>query len=302
MNNRDNFPPEVVKISKLQAAFICSRPTCRRFTIAPSLSDDMLVQYNGKVAHIAAAAPGGPRYDQNGATERARISNAIFLCSNCADLIDKNNGKDYSVETLKNWKETHRRWVLDNLNKADSSDTTITSHNQSGGITANTVNINTVSQIKVDENRKHDIDIFLKSTKVLNEDQMHNFYSNLNGDGACLIEEVNRIDNICQFFKKTGNSFINPQINEAKLNFVKDIGPLTNFIHLNFDKWPYNQQARNFNIQLKPDYLRDTMYKQMKIEDRQKWDVLFDELKTLLSVVFDGYNNFRKSIKHELYL
>jgi hypothetical protein len=77
---------------------------------------------------------------------------------------------------------------------------------------------------------------------------------------------------------------------------------LTSFIHLNFDKWPYNQQANNYNIQLKPDYLRDTMYKKMKIEDRQQWDVLFEELKKLLSIVFEGYNNFRKTIKHELYI
>lgn len=51
----------------------------------------------GKVAHITAAAVGGPRYMKELSEEdRKSITNAIFLCSNCADLIDKNKGIDYS--------------------------------------------------------------------------------------------------------------------------------------------------------------------------------------------------------------
>ena len=32
-------------------------------------------------------------------------------------MIDKNNGIDFSVETLRQWKTDHEKWVRDNLNK-----------------------------------------------------------------------------------------------------------------------------------------------------------------------------------------
>jgi hypothetical protein len=44
---------------------------------------------------MTAASPGGPRYDPSlTQKERGEISNAIFLCAVCADVVDKNNGLD----------------------------------------------------------------------------------------------------------------------------------------------------------------------------------------------------------------
>ena len=76
----------------MRAALICSNPDCRKQTVAPSESDEDKFVCIGKAAHITAAARGGPRYaiDMSPA-ERSAISNAIYLCSGCADLIDKNN-------------------------------------------------------------------------------------------------------------------------------------------------------------------------------------------------------------------
>jgi hypothetical protein len=78
--------------------------------------------------------------------ERSGINNAIFLCSNCSVLIDKNNGIDHPVELLNAWKLKHERWVKDNLNKRINNEPSatiinVTSTNQSGGITAGVVNI-----------------------------------------------------------------------------------------------------------------------------------------------------------------
>jgi len=33
-------------------------------------------------------------------------------------MIDKNNGIDFSVELLKEWKKDHEEWVRNNLNKS----------------------------------------------------------------------------------------------------------------------------------------------------------------------------------------
>ena len=70
------------------------------------------------MAHITAAAPKGPRYDEN-LTEEQRTSadNGIYLCSTCSIRIDKNQGIDYPVNLLREWKAEHEKWVNENLNK-----------------------------------------------------------------------------------------------------------------------------------------------------------------------------------------
>jgi len=115
---RDDFSKTVVNALAKRAAFICSNPDCRAQTLAPSDTEPGKYLYIGKAAHICAAAEGGPRFDsQMSAEERGGIDNGIFLCSSCADLIDKNGGADFSPELLHEWKRTHAKWVTDNLNK-----------------------------------------------------------------------------------------------------------------------------------------------------------------------------------------
>jgi hypothetical protein len=47
----------------------------------------------GVAAHITAASPDGPRYDQNLSSEQRKSpDNGIWLCQNCAKLVD-NDGK-----------------------------------------------------------------------------------------------------------------------------------------------------------------------------------------------------------------
>jgi len=118
-------------------------------TIAPSEASDEEVIYIGRVAHICAAAKGGPRFDE-GMTEEARsgIGNGIFLCCNCADMVDDNQGADFPVPKLRQWKIEHEKWIINNLNKSVQGSgghievtNLAVSHNQSGGITANQVNV-----------------------------------------------------------------------------------------------------------------------------------------------------------------
>jgi hypothetical protein len=61
--SHDNFPKPVADALGKRAAFICSNPDCRVLTIAPSDESETKFLYVGKVAHICAAAPGGPRYE-----------------------------------------------------------------------------------------------------------------------------------------------------------------------------------------------------------------------------------------------
>lgn len=120
--NRDNFTQKVKDIIARRASFICSNPDCHSITSCPSETDLEKYIYIGQVSHITAASDGGPRYDPSLTSEqRCSVENGIFLCSNCADMIDKNNGLDFSIDLLKEWKRGHEKWVRENLNKSANS-------------------------------------------------------------------------------------------------------------------------------------------------------------------------------------
>ena len=103
-SNRDNFSEKTRRILRERVGGKCSNPSCKRETCGPSDSEDRSLIL-GEAAHIRAAAPGGPRYDASmSAEERMHISNGIWLCRDCARLIDI-NASSYSVETLMAWKE-----------------------------------------------------------------------------------------------------------------------------------------------------------------------------------------------------
>lgn len=88
-----------------RAGYHCSNPDCRKLTIGPNKKKDKSSSI-GVAAHIVAASNGGPR---SGAArlsfdEISSIDNGIWLCSNCASLIDKDEER-YSINVLRNWKQ-----------------------------------------------------------------------------------------------------------------------------------------------------------------------------------------------------
>ena len=149
MPNRDDFSKPIIESTQKRAAFICSNPDCLCLTIAPSENDDLSFLYVGSVAHITAASKGGPRYDSTLTSEqRTLVSNAIFLCSNCATMIDKNSGEDYTVELLNKWKEEHEAWVRGNLNMKPITITEIDGTHEAHGI-GDVVGLRVTKSVKI---------------------------------------------------------------------------------------------------------------------------------------------------------
>ena len=123
---RDDFSPKMIEALGKRASYICSNPDCRCLTLCPSDKDPEKYIYIGKAAHVTGAAKNGPRYNPSILSEeREAIENGIFLCSNCAEMIDKNKGIDYPVDLLCKWKDEHEKWVKRNLNKSQHSLVTI---------------------------------------------------------------------------------------------------------------------------------------------------------------------------------
>lgn len=109
MNNRDDFNKKTRTALAARAGWHCSLPGCFASTSGPSEESADAVTIVGKAAHICGAAPGtgSRRYDPAMTSEQRKdISNGIWLCSVCADLIDRDE-VTYSVPWLQEAKRTH---------------------------------------------------------------------------------------------------------------------------------------------------------------------------------------------------
>lgn len=102
--SRDDFTAQVKRTLSGRVGSRCSNPKCRVPTTAPK-ADASGVNNIGKAAHIAAAAPGGPRYVATMTpSARSGICNGIWLCSNCADMVDR-DALRYPTQLLHDWKQ-----------------------------------------------------------------------------------------------------------------------------------------------------------------------------------------------------
>lgn len=101
---RDDFTKKTVRLLADRAGQSCSNPSCRRPTIGPSLDPSSTI-VTGKGSHITAAAAGGARYDPSlSPQERRSPDNGIWLCGDCAGLIDRDEIR-FPVALMHDWKQ-----------------------------------------------------------------------------------------------------------------------------------------------------------------------------------------------------
>jgi hypothetical protein len=141
---RDDFSIETKDLLAKRVGYRCSNPNCRQQTSGPN-SDIQKVVNIGVAAHIKAASAGGKRFDvKQTSEERKNIENGIWLCQNCAKLIDSDELK-YTVELIKKWKQHSEEAALLSIENPHSSNSgfninaDVISINQSGGQTAKTI-------------------------------------------------------------------------------------------------------------------------------------------------------------------
>jgi len=114
--SRDEFSRQTIEALAKRVGVRCSNPGCGRQTAGPRSGPDEVVNI-GVGAHITAAALGGPRYNSNLSPEdRQSIENGIWLCQNCAKLVD-NDPARYSERTLRSWKESAEHSAITELEK-----------------------------------------------------------------------------------------------------------------------------------------------------------------------------------------
>jgi hypothetical protein len=100
---RDDFNIKIKEILARRVGMQCSNPNCRKLTCGPRDTPTKAVNI-GVAAHITAASARGPRYDKTiSSRERKSIENGIWLCQNCAKLIDSDMER-YPIGVLREWK------------------------------------------------------------------------------------------------------------------------------------------------------------------------------------------------------
>ena len=103
MAMRDDFDEKTKETLARRVGYRCSNPNCRRLTSGPQVDTTKVINI-GVASHITAASPRGPRFDaQISIEERKSIENGIWLCQNCAKLVD-NDELRYSKDLLIQWK------------------------------------------------------------------------------------------------------------------------------------------------------------------------------------------------------
>ena len=110
-NNRDDFSISTKALLANRVGLRCSNPNCRKLTCGAN--DDLSKITNiGVAAHICATAKGGPRYNESMSAEKRKApDNGIWLCQNCAKLIDSDT-KRYTIELLRAWKQIAEEYAM----------------------------------------------------------------------------------------------------------------------------------------------------------------------------------------------
>ena len=127
MSNRDEFSEDTKRKVALRANHQCSFRGCPQPTSGPSDESPEAVNMIGKAAHIHAAAPGpgARRYLASmSREERTHINNAIWLCANHADLIDRDE-VTYTADMLRAMKSAHEAKCAERQRNALSAGETV---------------------------------------------------------------------------------------------------------------------------------------------------------------------------------
>lgn len=111
---RDDFSEKTKTQLAKRCGMRCSNPNCVAPTVGPGDGPSATMNI-GVAAHICAASPGGKRFDA-GMTpaQRAAIENGIWLCQNCAKLIDSDEDF-FPIEKLQAWRVAAENRARDEL-------------------------------------------------------------------------------------------------------------------------------------------------------------------------------------------
>lgn len=116
---RDDFNDDTKRVLAARVGNHCSNPGCKALTSGPQENTSKAFNL-GVAAHITSAAPGGPRYNAALSPDaRRHADNAIWLCQNCAKLVD-NDGTQFTEALIRAWKTVAEHQARSEMGKTAS--------------------------------------------------------------------------------------------------------------------------------------------------------------------------------------
>ena len=117
-NRRDRAPASQERVVVSRSGNLCAYPHCTsNLAIDPNHPDDV-AKPTGKVAHIRAASPGGPRYDKAmNSVQRGSADNLIYLCGPHHDAVDSQLS-EHTAQFLLEAKQNHEQAVARGVRSA----------------------------------------------------------------------------------------------------------------------------------------------------------------------------------------
>lgn len=116
---RDNFTDETKRNIAARVGHRCSNPDCQALTSGPQIDPAKSLNV-GVAAHISAASNGGPRFNSTlEPDDRRSAENAIWLCQNCAKLVD-NDTTRFDGDKLRTWKHNAEAKALESIGRAEA--------------------------------------------------------------------------------------------------------------------------------------------------------------------------------------
>lgn len=192
---RDDFSKNTLEILAKRVGIRCSNPGCRKLTTGPRCEATQIINI-GVGAHITAAASGGPRFNPDlSSDERKSPINGIWLCQNCAKLVDNDTNR-YPVKILQIWKDLAESAALSELEGCAIS------QKQSQ---ENQIDLD-ISYLKVKmESERHDY-ILKVSVQNLGTDIIHQYHLDLEFPD-CVIEQPKTITSFVENRSNRGSCF-----------------------------------------------------------------------------------------------
>jgi len=292
----------------------CAFPRCPL-----PLVDESSGKVTGRICHIKAQNPGGPRYDPNqGDVERHAFENLLLLCPIHHDVIDSDI-ESYTVERLLQIKSEHERSHSGTPEPSDEVASTIMtnisggslllSQNQSGGQMAHQINnyllqpeVSATLEREIQVRRDtHDLEIFRRSDSIFTEEQLDRLCSDLLGSHCYRDSFYIAIITFYEFFDKTKSQYLNNSLAQLSLQLSEALKKLSAFLMYNFCVFPEDQKHEDTQLCLYPDLCLDRGHP-VSTEDMTKYDEYVQQLHGIVNDASTAYVSYRKAVKETLFI
>lgn len=144
----------------------------------------------------------------------------------------------------------------------------------------------------------HDKDVFIKFDKIISEEKLNSFLNYIRTNDAMMSNHTVMLEDSLVFLKMQKNNFLICEIDESKKILISALDDFLRFHCEKFDMWPYNQTGDIYRTCLAPTLNVD---RGGKWENGGKYDLLVNEMLSKLSNLEISYNEFRSSIKNNIF-